>query len=834
MNCKNMKNKKIPNIINVIKLIKKGKFSEANKIILKYQNTHPNYKKIWNSLDRMASLSMSIENNYSIDFSSFENYIIDDKPSEDEIFDAIWYSDKYSIENSSDALEHYKTIGWKKYCDPSPMFSTTEYLNSEEGLFDYLLKTNSNPLSHYSLIGYTENRPIFHNPLIEYSKRYTPSSKTIFFDEINSDHNNKFKIAAIVHCYYPEIAEKILDKCLSLGFLVYGSLTEGVDNSELIEKYRDRVVFKKFINRGRDIAPFITGFKDEIASSDLCIHLHTKKSLHYGSERTDWMDYCLESLLSNVSEVIDIFETNENASIVFPEPPLFLLNQINWGHNFNRAKSILDRLGINLSKSDVLDFPVGSMFWFKPKHLSEIFDLPISTYHFENERGQVDGTLAHAIERILGVYCLKMGRKIIPVRCKKSKYFDLINYEKNNAEYLIKSSEPYKPNYNIALSHFYPELTPFGFEASDNNNYRVNLIIPTIDPKHIFGGISTALEFYEKLLNNLNFDGRIIVSDGESSIYSTVNFKNYSFYKLNLSDDNDRLQIVSCSERNLGSLKIRKNDIFISTAWWTANHMKAIEKYQTMCFGGVNKHIYFIQDYEPHFYAWSSKTVLALDTYKNNWINIYNSYLLEEYFAVKGMQKGFVLKPDLNASIKMALSEKVNTKKEKIILIYGRPFAERNCNELIIESISIFRKKFDPENKWKIISLGQSYTHELHSELDINVLGKISLSEYAGFLAKSFIGVSLMVSPHPSYPPYEMLAGGMFVYTNKYETKQKICESDMLTMGDGAPEDIADFLIASAEKYSVEKVYDFNATNINFGDGLNIARCAELVAKTYF
>jgi hypothetical protein len=52
-------------------------------------------------------------------------------------------------------------------------------------------------------------------------------------------------------------------------------------------------------------------------------------------------------------------------------------------------------------------------------------------------------------------------------------------------------------------------------------------------------------------------------------------------------------------------------------------------------------------------------------------------------------------------------------------------------------------------------------------------------------------------------------------------------------MGDGTPEDIADFLIASAEKYSVEKIYDFNSANINFGDGLNIATCAELVAKTY-
>lgn len=55
--------------------------------------------------------------------------------------------------------------------------------------------------------------------------------------------------------------------------------------------------------------------------------------------------------------------------------------------------------------------------------------------------------------------------------------------------------------------------------------------------------------------------------------------------------------------------------------------------------------------------------------------------------------------------------------------------------------------------------------------MKVKSIGKVSLQEYARVMLESKIGISLMVSPHPSYPPLEMSSFGMKVITNKYDNK---------------------------------------------------------------
>jgi hypothetical protein len=53
----------------------------------------------------------------------------------------------------------------------------------------------------------------------------------------------------------------------------------------------------------------------------------------------------------------------------------------------------------------------------------------------------------------------------------------------------------------------------------------------------------------------------------------------------------------------------------------------------------------------------------------------------------------------------------------------------------------------------------------------MRALGKLDLASYGEILRSSAIGVSLMVSPHPSYPPLEMAELGMLVLTNRFGAK---------------------------------------------------------------
>lgn len=756
-------------------------------------------------------------------------------PTQEQIFDESWYlrTYKYDREDCSNWLTYYNDIGWRRGEDPSPLFSTSTYLSSEAGLMESFLETEQSPLSHYVSIGYTEKRDIFFNPLIPFHQRYTTSSPVVKFAK-NDDKRTKSQTAAFVHCYYIDIAEKIIERCIALDIDVYAAFIEGTNFQYLEEKFGTRISYRIFQNRGRDIAPFLTGFVEDIKHYEYAVHLHTKRSLHYGEARTDWMDYCLEALLGNISKVEEIFIKHKKTAIIFPEPPDFLKEQMNWGHNFRRVSALMERLDSKLSISDRLDFPAGSMFWFRTKDLMPVFELNISPYLFECESGQIDGTLAHAFERLFGAYVLKANKKIVPIRKASSAIFDFDKTRSTISPDFILEIPKGEESYNLSLKHFYPELTPFSFRESNSQKPRLNLLIPTIDPAHIFGGIATAIQLYEMLLAKLGFDGRIISTDGPASSLFLTKFPKYSCYTLKYCTDSDPLQILSGVPRMDGDLMIRKRDVFIATSWWSANHLQEISKFQKDSFNQEQENIYLVQDYEPHFYGWSSKSQLADETYKNQWLKIYNTQLLLDYFRERNKSQGpeYVLKPELNTNIGNALRKLDGVSKENIILLYGRPFAERNCNEILLEAISIWRAKYSMSHEWKVISLGQEYTHPLLDEIGVEVLGKVSLEDYAGLLAKSKIGISLMVSPHPSYPPYEMLAAGLATYTNTYDNKVIISTSPRLMMGTGSPSDIASFLEATTSTYSESSVYDAHSLrDVDFGDGQPMTDVVSAVAK---
>jgi glycosyltransferase involved in cell wall biosynthesis len=59
----------------------------------------------------------------------------------------------------------------------------------------------------------------------------------------------------------------------------------------------------------------------------------------------------------------------------------------------------------------------------------------------------------------------------------------------------------------------------------------------------------------------------------------------------------------------------------------------------------------------------------------------------------------------------------------------------------------------------------------LGSGLTLHYVPWAGYEEYARFLRQSDIGLSLMLSPHTSYPPLEMAACGMTVVTTAYSTK---------------------------------------------------------------
>ena len=155
-------------------------------------------------------------------------------------------------------------------------------------------------------------------------------------------------------------------------------------------------------NRGRDIAPKLLGFRDVYDRYQFVLHLHSKHSEH-SSLLANWRGFVLENLLGSpeiVGSILTAFLQHPTLGMVASQHFEPVRHWINWGTNFATARRLAERMGISLSPHKVLDFPSGSMFWARSAALRPLLDLNLSYDDFPEEAGQIDGTPAHAIERL--------------------------------------------------------------------------------------------------------------------------------------------------------------------------------------------------------------------------------------------------------------------------------------------------------------------------------------------------------------------------------------------------------------------------------------------------
>jgi len=182
-------------------------------------------------------------------------------------------------------------------------------------------------------------------------------------------------------------------------------------------------------------------------------------------------------------------------------------------------------------------------------------------------------------------------------------------------------------------------------------------------------------------------------------------------------------------------------------------------------------------------------------------IAIINSEELTEYMVRRyGLEDVYTLPFTINPIIKEAIEP---ITRERIIVVYGRPNTPRNCFEVIIQALALWqRSEPDEALRWKIISAGEDYDANAVTEVkNFTVVGKLPLEEYGELLSKASVGISFMISPHPSYPPLEMAFAGLMTITNKFETKDPAKRSpNIISTSEVTPEMVADALSAAVRQ----------------------------------
>ncbi|MBS0343284.1 MAG: hypothetical protein JSS56_22500 [Proteobacteria bacterium] len=224
------------------------------------------------------------------------------------------------------------------------------------------------------------------------------------------------RLAAVIHLYYPELAVEIRDYLNRVPFEldVFISARDDVGQSAIAHAFKDWpgiVDIRIAPNRGRDIAPKLITFRDVYARYAYVLHLHTKRSPH-ASILAEWRHYLFESLCGNpeiVKSIMAIFEKNSKVGIIAPQHFEPIRHLIGWGKNFDPARALAQRMGLEIDPKATLDFPSGSMFWARSASLQALLDLNLSLEDFDKEEGQIDATFAHAVERLYFYTCERSG-----------------------------------------------------------------------------------------------------------------------------------------------------------------------------------------------------------------------------------------------------------------------------------------------------------------------------------------------------------------------------------------------------------------------------------------
>lgn len=344
---------------------------------------------------------------------------------------------------------------------------------------------------------------------------------------------------------------------------------------------------------------------------------------------------------------------------------------------------------------------------------------------------------------------------------------------------------------------------------SDLDRVRLNLVIMTLDSGMGWGGQATLLELFESMAPHFE-SARIVVRD-RTTPAQVARFPGFRLVSPAEDSDEPR-QVVSTAGPEARSLAVGSKDIFMSSHWTDSYFIrKRIVPWQAREFDQAPRPmVYVIQDYEPGFYAWSSHYVLARGTYDvpEPAVAVFNTGLLRDYFREQKhtFSREYSFEPKLNAGLRAYHSREGSPPKKRQILVYGRPWTPRNAFTLMVAGLRSWRARYPDAGRWKIISAGVRHQDiDLGGGVAIESVGKLSMERYAQFLMESGLGISLMISPHPSYPPLEMAHFGIRVLTNHFANKDITRLHDNIdSVEDLSPESIGDHLIALCERFEAD------------------------------
>lgn len=241
--------------------------------------------------------------------------------------------------------------------------------------------------------------------------------------EPSSSVNLGKPLGIFVHIFYEELSEEIAAYLanIELSKRIYIT-TKPKEKASFIFSVFERhglagvTEIEVVPDYGTDIAPFIFESGKKFADHDICLKIHSKMASNEPLEFGEgWRRHLYRELMADgvrVNAIVNTMLAHPELGVMIPHHyPDINPESISIGVNYYQMRRILNKIGIGLQPNQQIEFPAGSMFWFRGKALIELGELGFDWTDFGQGVVERDGTLAHGMERCFLFFSAKAGMK---------------------------------------------------------------------------------------------------------------------------------------------------------------------------------------------------------------------------------------------------------------------------------------------------------------------------------------------------------------------------------------------------------------------------------------
>jgi len=292
---------------------------------------------------------------------------------------------------------------------------------------------------------------------------------------------------------------------------------------------------------------------------------------------------------------------------------------------------------------------------------------------------------------------------------------------------------------------------------------RVTMITDGIDTGRLFGGVGTAMILAALLARARGAQLRLITRNERAKADNLDAV--LSLYGIRPEGD---VEFVFAPPGSRRGVPVLDDELVLTTSWWTT----------AATLGGVRAQqiLYLLQEDERMFYPLGDDHLLCSRVLSDTRLRLaINTPLLMQHLGSTGVpglaERAVAFEPAFPGHIFRRRDRPAGAK--RLLLFYARPTHLRNLFHFGLDVLDqAVRCGAIDLSRWDIAMVGaqippfrfdNGYIPERHEGL--------SWQAYAELVGRADLGLSLMYTPHPSYPPLDLAASGAVVVTNRYGIK---------------------------------------------------------------